>query len=620
LASYEYKDFPYYEVEDENFDEYIKWCKQLFPKNTKKYKRREWEGREFKTDFEEYEFYREEIRRIIHGHNDMCGMMYFWFNYCKIDIRGKGKGYPEFRAADHEFFKLVESCFDGGENQGKGVVCVKRRRAGFSWKAACIALWRCIFFKGQSVGMDSKTDEDSIILFDKVRKLFDRLPDFLRVPTDGALTKEKIVFARKDKETKKLSGNESEVFSKPPTDSAYEGLGMDIWISDEAGKKDNLLTMWGFTEDCLDDEKGRVGVPIIFGTAGDVDKGSSGLKEMWDKSETYDLVKFFMPGWAGKNVDEYGNDLIEVEVSKILKGRHLKLENEATNYFDYVQKQPLVIGDALQYRVIGGIGNIRNIKKQKKELELKPIEPTKGYFRWGDTIKGEPVSVFMPGKDPTVEVEWWVYEHPDELLGAKGYCSGSDPVDHDDTKPEASSQAMYIMARGRGSSPLRIVARSFCKPTNASQFHEQAILAQIYYNRHKNLIEENRNGMIKYYELNGFLGLLKEEPIPKRSLNKKFVPRIGAKKNDYFLREMRRVMLSYTTHYCEYIPDPELLDQLLRWGNENTDAAIAFAWALVHDDDLALLQDKKDQEQRASAWKMGYKRNSQGRIVRMRSS
>ncbi|HUU42003.1 MAG TPA: hypothetical protein VMW42_13790, partial [Desulfatiglandales bacterium] len=89
---------------------------------------------------------------------------------------------------------------------------------------------------------------------------------------------------------------------------------MDIWISDEAGKKDNLLTMWGLTEDCLDNEKGRVGVPIIFGTAGDVDKGSHGLKEMWDKAEAYDLIKFFMPGWAGKNVDEYGYDLFEVEV------------------------------------------------------------------------------------------------------------------------------------------------------------------------------------------------------------------------------------------------------------------------------------------------------------------
>ncbi|HUU42004.1 MAG TPA: hypothetical protein VMW42_13795 [Desulfatiglandales bacterium] len=228
--------------------------------------------------------------------------------------------------------------------------------------------------------------------------------------------------------------------------------------------------------------------------------------------------------------------------------------------------------------------------------------------------------MFEPFLNREIEVEWWLYEHPDESLGRLGYCSGTDPVDHDNTKSDASSQAMYIMARQRGSQPKRIVARSFCKPTKATDFYEQAIMAQIYFNNHKNLIESNRNGMIRYYELNGFIGLLKEEPIPKRKLIKRWVGQIGARKNADSEREMKRIILQYTTDYCHLIPDIDLLDQLLRWGNVNTDAAVAFAWMLIHDDDLGHVQDKREEENKSSPWKMGYVRNDSGKIVRKRGS
>lgn len=608
-SEYKYEDFRD-EVTEDNLEEYLKHCDVMFPKNTIIHKRSVQPA--FKSKQEEEMWQIEEINRCINGHNGMCGSMYFWFNYCRIDIRGKGQGLPEWRTCDHEFFKLVESCGPCGQNAGKGVIAVKRRRAGFSWKAGGFAAWAAMFFLDRSIGMDSKTELDSKILFDKVRKIYNRLPDFLRTATDGGYTQSSIRFGKKDKETGRITGNESEVFSKPPTDSAYEGLGMDYWFSDEAGKKENLMTMWGLTEDCLDDESGRIGVPIIFGTAGDVDKGSNGLQEMWKNSNSYGLIKFFFPGWAGKNVDKYGNDRVRDEVLKILKIRNLKLTTEAKNYFDYVQKQPLNIDDALQLRVTGGIGHIGNIKKQQKSLDDNPRKKRVGMFRWGR--KGEDPVVFDPGIG-TPDLQWWIYENPDPDLTKKHYLSATDPVDHDDTGTQASGQAMYILRRGVGSSPLRIVARCFGKPRKATDFYEQGIMAQIFYHGHQNLIENNRYGMIRHYETSGYMHLLKNEPMPVNAYLKKWVPKVGARKGTNTESDFRTLALEYTDTHCDLIPDYELLEQLLRWGSENTDCAVAFLWALVHDKDLVNLKTADEQKDTNRSFKFGVKKIN-GKMVR----
>lgn len=601
------------DFEDEGqIEAYIKAAKSYFPENLKEYKRIKI-PEVFESDEAEIAFQLEQIKRCKKGWDGMCGKQYFYFNFCKITSNRGGSIYPEYRVADEIWFKVIESCRVGEINEGKGVICVKRRRAGFSWKAAADALHDALFSKDVEVGMNSKTEEDGIQLFKKVKYIFDRLPDFLKMPAQGGNTRESIFFARKEKDkygNAKLSGNMSTVYCVPPTDSAYEGRRLNKWICDESGKLKNLKTLWVLTEDCLNDEKGRSGVPILFGTAGDMDKVSMGLKDLWISNDIYDLVRFFMPGWAGKEVDACGNDKIELQVRRIVDRRRKLLRSGSREYFEEIQKQPLTVSEALQSKVVGGVGNIKNIKEQITRLEKNPVIGKKGLFRKvSNQIVFEPVSMGNSG----VEFHWTIYEEPKQ--GYKGlYLAGTDPVDSEGVNMgEASEASMYIMQRGIGSEPKRIVATCTGRSKKLDDWYDQAIMAQVYFDRCKNLIEANRYGMIKYYEIHGHLGLLKEEPIPRNRLKRNYVPRIGGRKTKDTESEMRRLINEYTDDFCDLIPEIELLEEFLKFGSQNTDRAIAFAWALIHDEDLKT-DVKTGEVSEHNGFKFGYKKVN-GKIV-----
>jgi hypothetical protein len=312
----------------ENIDEYISLCSRVFEKRKTVAVRTV--RPKFKYKLEEKAWEREEVRRCIEGHDGMCGKMYFYFNYCFIKNIERGFIRPEFRQVDSAWFELIHLTEPDQKYATHGIVCVKRRRAGFSWKAAADGLHDAILNVGREIGMDSKTEVDSIELFKKCKQMYDRLPKFLRVPKDGGNTKESMYFARKIKDENgnyKFVGNLSELYCLAPTDSAYEGRMMNKWISDEAGKKQNLLTMWGYTEDCLKQDDVRKGQFICFGTSGDVDTKAKGLKEFWMKHEAYKFIRFFMAGWMGVNVDKFGNDVPDKAIKKILKERGISYKS-----------------------------------------------------------------------------------------------------------------------------------------------------------------------------------------------------------------------------------------------------------------------------------------------------
>ena len=177
------------------------------------------------ANLDQYGFARwgkEEIRRCKEGHNGLCGKMYFYFNYCYIQAIGK-KIRPKFRVIDAEWFRFVEACQKSNE---WGIICVKRRRVGASWKEASDMLHDCIFNKHFKVGMNSKTERDSLELFKKVKFIYENLPAFLRVKATASNTKSALEFSYFVKDangTKIRRGNESTIIAVAPTDNAYEG-------------------------------------------------------------------------------------------------------------------------------------------------------------------------------------------------------------------------------------------------------------------------------------------------------------------------------------------------------------------------------------------------------------
>jgi hypothetical protein len=542
----------------------------------------------FDTHQEKMSWVKEERRRCIEGHNGMCGKMYFFYNYIKMENLGSGKISPEYREIDNQWFKFLETC---QKTKEWGVICVKRRRVGMSWKAAADVVHDAIFFKSKHIGMNSKTELDSQLLLTKVKFILDNLPEYFQIPTSAGNAKNHIDFAyyvtNPITKNKVKKGNMSDIVVVAPTDNAYEGRMLSKWVSDESGKIDNLRSMWTYTEDCLMQETRRIGMPVIFGTSGDVGKEGKDLKEMWKDHKIYKLMRFFFAGWHGLYVDEFGNDYREDCIRWIIYRRHeLSQAGDEGLLNVFIQKYPLCVDDAFNYTNAAGIGYRERIQTHLNSLRENPADYRKGIFRRNANGDVE----FVP--DP--HGKCIVYEHPKPAL-KNGYVAGVDPTDHDDTHDESSDLSMYVIKRRNGTEPPAIVFEYTDKPEKAEDFYDQAIMALIYYNDCKALIENNRYRMVSELDTKGYKRLLAFTPT---GITRMFGTRAttpGIRMTNAIKEYLRQLLQEYVKYYCEHIPTVDLLEEFMIFGAKNTDKAMAFGIALIYlKDDKRMVYEEKD--------------------------
>jgi hypothetical protein len=581
---------------------YLLICGTL-PKNTIKY-----EHVQIPTDLDKPGFQRwalEEIRRCKEGHNGMPGKMYFFFNYCYIQKLGK-KIRPQFRVIDNEWFKFIEACQKSNE---WGIICVKRRRVGASWKEAADALHDCLFNTNFNIGLNSKSDRDSILLFQKVKFLYDNLPGFLRVPTTASNTKNYLDFSYITKDqygNKQKKGNFSTIMAVAPTDNAYEGMMLSKWICDEAGKIKNLATMWQYTEDCLMQETRRVGIPIIFGTAGDIGAEGKDLEYMWQNAHQYKLKRFFFSGWMGLNCDEYGNDSREDCIRWVVYERFRRHSLRAEELNTFIQKYPLTVAEAFTVTAAAGVGNVVKIRAQMQDLFDNPPQKVNGFFKY-DTHGSV---IWVP--DPRGKAI--IYEHPKSAVEGI-YLGGADPADHDDAHDEASDLSMYILKRQTGTDPARIVFEYTDRPADVTEYYEQAVMACIYFNNAKLLIERNRFLMIKHFSSLGYKYLLARTPSSVARIFGGKTNTLGVQMTPATKEYMKGLISEYIEDYYSFIPSRELLEEFLYFGARNTDKAMAFGIALLHLQGANIAVRTK-QEILSRVPHFGYK-NINGSIVRI---
>lgn len=572
-----------------------------FPENKVKFKRVKYPV--FENDKDRVAWEREEVRRCKYGYKGMCGKMYFYFNYCWIQNLKMGKIAPEFRVADNEWFKKITEVQFSEE---WGFICVKRRRAGASWKEAADIIHDVSFNKYFHVGINSKSERDSEILFKKVIFIYENLPEFLKVKI-GSKAGMKIDFFRWVKDElgqKKKAGNQSNLIVVPPTDSAYEGMMLNKWVCDEAGKIRNLPQMWSYTEDCLMQETVRAGCPVLFGTSGEIGKEGAGLMRMWENSETYKLKRFFFAGYMGIMVDEYGNDLKEEAIRYIIYERHRRSKLDAKTYNDFIQKYPLTPDEAFRQAAGDGVGDIALINNQLANLRKDPPVISKGYFRMDEEFNVE----FIPSKFGKV----LIYEHPNKN---DEYLAGCDPADHDDVTEEASDMSLHIMKRKNGLEPPLMVMEFVDRPAKASDYYNQALAACLYYNKCKVLIERNRYRMISHFDDHGFKYLLATTPQGVTSLIGGRKNQIGIHVQDTEIEYMNGLIEEYIENYHDLIWSKELLQECVDYGTRNTDRVSSFGLVLMLMKEYKL-RPKTKRAQNKNIPRFSYKRVN-GKIIRV---
>ena len=124
----------------------------------------------------------------------------------------------------------------------------RSRRVGASWKEAADVMHDMMFRKYYHVGVNSKSEKDSIHLFRKMTFIYENLPAFMKanIGSKNGMNVEYFIWGKDEANNKIKKGNQNELTVVAPTDSAYEGLMLHKWVCDEAGKIPNLGQMWSF--------------------------------------------------------------------------------------------------------------------------------------------------------------------------------------------------------------------------------------------------------------------------------------------------------------------------------------------------------------------------------------
>jgi hypothetical protein len=322
----------------------------------------------------------------------------------------------------------------------------------------------------------------------------------------------------------------------------------------------------------------RTGIPILFGTAGDIGAEGKDLEYMWRNAHLYKLKQFFFAGWMGLTADNdpYGNDDKEEGIRWIVYERHRREKLRTEEYNTFIQKYPLTVPEAFTVTTDAGVGNIIKIKAQQQNLREKSAFQVKGWFKF----RNDSTVDFVPD----ARGHCIIYEHPKQGVDSL-YIGGADPADHNDTFKEASDLSMYIMKRQEGSDPPRIVFEYTDRPADVTEYYEQAMMALIYYNKAKVLIERNRYGMINFFEKSAYKYLIARTP-------KSVIKVVGGREMTFGLmmtpatkKYLKDLLAKYIEDYYEFIPSWELLDEFLYFGARNTDRAMAFGVLLVYLED-----------------------------------
>lgn len=519
----------------------------------------------------------DEIRKCRFGDDGLNGKMYFWLNYATLRDADRGKIAPDFRTIDKTWFEFVEEV---QKTKEYGIVSIKRRRIGASVKSACDVLHDCTFTPHYSVGMNSKSENDSRNLFKHVKFIYQNLPDWLRATSTASDRRDYMEFARYEKDAQGnriKKGLQSTIFSVAPTDNAYEGSMVNKLIMDESGKVANLMTIWQFAEDCMRVGTRRTGCPLVFGTVGDITRDGAGLREMWTNNEVYKLKRFPQFAYNGLIVDEFGNCDVEASCRWVVYERERLKSATRKVRESFLQRYPLCEKDAFNQMSEGGVGNPLLINEQIVKLSYNRPEARTGWMR----PKPDGGVDFVPNPQGKIIV----YDLPDPRR-VNGYVAGADPAEFDDLKKKAgkdiSDLALAIVSKPFGLEAPKLVLEYVDRPEKLDSFFEQSAMALKWYNNTKVLIEDNRARMVNYFK-NNYQELLPLVPKSIATARGGIEMKHSVKMTEERKQQMMGLIEDNVDKYSPFIPSIKLLEQFKVFGDlhADDDLAIAYGWALV---------------------------------------
>ena len=495
----------------------------------------------------------------------ITGRHYMFLQWSKIDI-----GYPSYLAFQREIFLHMAAC--EADPRCIGQLYTKCRRSGYTNICAAVLVDEATQVKDKLLGIQSKTGKDSQenIFMKKVVPMFKAYPFFFKPIQDGTTNpRMELAFrepskriTKKNKTSQKGDALNTIINWKNTTNNAYDGEKLHMLYLDEAGKWEkpvDIREAWRIERTCLIVGKKVIGKALVGSTVNPMDKGGEEYKNLWEDSDPTErnangrtrsgLYRIFIPADHALEgfFDLYGNPVVDDPDAEIegvdgemidqgsktyLKNERDSLKHDPSELNEVIRQFPLTEDEAFRDSIEGSIFNIGKIYQQIDwNNNLYPNPVVRGNFIWKEKDKEvmfspDPRGRFHVAWQPPVEMRNQVAEvrgkkvPPNSQYGV----GGVDSYDLDETLDGRGSKGalhLYTKFNMRDDVPSNMFVVEYAsRPDLASIFYEDVLMASFYYG-FPLLIENNKYGIVRYFESRGYDGYVLDRPDHLKAPNSK---------------------------------------------------------------------------------------------------
>ena len=542
-----------------------KWTRQSVPPELSRIRSMdEWAEmpREFREKFRPYieqEFVRR--REGVWFFNDgvptyITGRHYMMLQWTNLDV-----GHPYYLRFQRDIFLHMAAC--EADPRCLGQLYTKCRRSGYTNICSAVLVDEATQVKDKLLGIQSKTGKDAQenIFMKKVVQMFRKYPFFFKPIQDGTTNpRMELAFREPSKKiTKKnKTAHAGEALNtvinwKNTTNNAYDGEKVHLLYLDEAGKWEkptDIREAWRIQRTCLIVGRKVVGKAMVGSTVNPMDKGGKEYKGLWADSNplernangrtrtglyrlfipSYDSLEGFFDVYGNPIVDDPDGDVLGIDGEYVHMGAKTYLKNErdslkqnASELNEVVRQFPFTSDEAFRDSIESSLFNIGKIYDQiSYNDDLFPNPVVRGNFVWKDGKKDTQV-IFYPDAKGKFYTSWIA---PPEMRNKKKEVRGRlvaphphigvggvDSYDIDATVDGRGSKgALHLYNKFNMNYPCNhFVLEYASRPPLAKIFYEDVLMAAFFYG-YPLLIENNKYGIVRYFEERGYDGYLMDRP------------------------------------------------------------------------------------------------------------
>lgn len=620
------------------------------------------------TDYNKY--WEQETDRCINGYTapdgeGITGYNYFYLNYSPI-MRLKEEEYtdregnlrkrrqrilefPSFWDYDYYYFCAIEQA----ELEGKHMAVLKCRQRGYSFKGGSMLVRNYMLIPGSK--NFAIASEQKFLIGDGLLTKAWQIMDFLDKHT--AWAKQRLVSTRMER----TSGYKiTDEFGKQ-TEQGYlssitgitlkndpervRGTRAKLVLWEEGGKFPSLLDAWRIEQPSVETDDGKAfGLMIAFGTGGTEGASFEGLKELFYKPKSYNVLSFpniwdegrentecafFVPAYSnlesfdddGNQVymDRDGNSYKEKAIENLIDQRNKVKDGGASQQSidRFISERPirpveavLELGKNIFPRklLMDQLTRIRTNKKLQSMKHIVDLEwDGNGQVKATEKPSGDITNYpLKKGDKPHGSVVIWEYPVKDPPLGL--YIGGCDPYDHDDSFTN-SLGSTFIFKRVRAGEVWTdvIVAEYSGRPDTAEEYYENVRKLLTFYNA-RLLFENERKGIYPYFTNKHCDYLLADQP--DKIISEVFKDsKVQRRKGCHMTKQIRAygeglILEWLLDEFEEGHPNVErvysepLIEELIENdGVRNVDRVIALCMVMIYREELYQLKVSSAKEQ-----------------------